>query len=223
MNSNFNVLTEKLLWEMSYGISNGEAVTLEEFKDILISFAESKVGAQPISLTAVTTMRVAAKHNMPYKALYKVGQTAGMISTNYQQSVNAQRAREGLPTDFVPKENKKIARWIAYPVLAVTTTGLEVMIYKPQNPRPSHWVAEEQDGSLKEISEQEAKKYIYEPPAYTSTQGTEKQIQYRMYGLDKLIGTTFMGKDYQVIRSSPTPDDQKRLEVLNLVKDKLQS
>jgi hypothetical protein len=216
MQKKFNDLVEHLnLTEMAYGLGNFDPVTLEEFINIIMEYDDSKVGAKPISFTSVTNP-VYRKTGFPYAKLYKVGQTAGMIGTDYESNVNAQREREGLDKDFVKQEVSRVKEWLSNSI-GITNKDLKVIKYRPLASRPSYWVVETKEGQLKEVPKEEVAPFLSERPA-VSSQGVEDVIHYRLYGLDKLIAVSFQGKEYLITDADPT-----RVKVFELVQNKLKS
>lgn len=216
MQKKFNDLIEQLnITEMAYGLGNFEPVTLEEFINIIMDHDNSNIGAKPISFTSVTNP-VHRKTGFPYAKLYKVGQTAGMIGTDYEQNVNAQREREGLEADFVKQEVSKVKEWLSKSI-GITNKDLKVIKYRPLASRPSYWVVETKEGDLKEVTKDEIAPFLSERPA-VSSQGVENVIHYRLYGLDKLISVSFQGKEYLI-----TDADPLRVKVFELVQSKLTS
>lgn len=208
-------LTFNSLTEMAYGLGNFEPITSQQLLDLIMDFDAAKLGARPISFTSVTNP-VYRKTGFPYTKLYKVGQTAGMVGFDYEANVNAQREREGKPADFVKQEISRVKEWLS-PSIGVTNTGLTVIKYRPLNPQPSYWVVQENSGNLKEISGDEAKKYM---SSYSgaSSQGVDNAIAYRLYGIDKIVAVSFQKKEYIVIDADP-----ERVKVFELVQDKLKS
>lgn len=214
MIDNFNELIKQLnITEMAYGLGNFEPITLDEFVTLITDYDDSNAGAKPISFTSVTNP-VYRKTGFPYAKLYKVGQSAGMVGTDYEANVNAQREREGKEADFVKQQTSKVKEWVSKSI-GITNTGLKVIKYRPLASKPSYWVIQTKDGELKEISKEEASKYL---PEYsgTTSQGVENTVEYRLYGLDKLIAVSFEKKEYVISDADPA-----RVKVFEVVQDKL--
>lgn len=215
MKPKFNTLVESLLNDMAYGLGNYTPITQQEFIDLIIDFDNSKIGAKPISFTSVTEP-LYKKTGFPYQKLFKVGQTAGMIGTDYGANVNAQRGREDKEQDFKAQASKTIKEYLSHSV-AVTHKGNVVLRYRPLNPQPSYFIAQTNEGQFEEVSPEEAKKYLY-PVAPAINQGLDKQIDHRTYGFDKMVATAFQGKEYLISDIDPL-----RKSVFDIVKDKLKS
>ncbi len=209
----FDHLTEELLKDMAWGMT-GTPITQQQFIDKVIEFDNSRVGTRPITFTSVTEPKT--KANMPYEILFKVGQTNGILGFNYQDNVNAQREREGLDPDFLVQPSKTIREWLSFSI-GITHKGLVVLRYRPTNPAPSYWVVKDVDNNLREIEKEEAVSYL--PPVSEPTnQGVEKKIVYRTYGIDKIMGITFLGAENIISDADPT-----RLQVMEIVRGKLRS
>lgn len=216
MNGSHKKLAYIYLTEMAYGMgADSTPITKDALLQIIKDFDKSDVGTRPISFTSVTNP-VYRKTGFPYKALYKVGQTAGMLGTDYSGNVNRQREREGKPADFAAQQSSTIKEWIS-PSIGITHKGNVVIKYRPLAPSPSFWVVQNNDGTFVEVSKEEALKYIT-PTAGAPNQGVEKEISYRTYGIDKLVAVNFLKNEYMVSDADPT-----RLEVFSLVKDKVKS
>ena len=214
-NMQFNDLTKQIITEMAYGLGNFQPITLQEFLDIIMQYDNSNIGAKPISFTSVTNP-VYRKRAFPYANLYKVGQTAGMVGTDYEANVNAQRDREGKTADFVKQPTSKVQEWLSNSI-GITSTGLTVIAYRPLNPKPSFWVVQTNEGEFKEITKEEATQYMSAPTGYSS-QDLEKGIDYRLYGVDKIISVSFQNKEYLITDADPT-----RVKIFQLVEPKLAS
>jgi hypothetical protein len=215
MNSPFNIIAENIINDMSFGLGTSSPVTQDDFVQQVIEFDNSKVGTRPISFTSVTTP-LYRKTGFPYKNLYKIGQTNGMIGFDYQANVNAQREREGKPADFLVQPSKTIKEWLSFSI-GITHRDLKVLRYRPLNPAPSYFVVVDQDGTLKEIENEEAVKYLV-PVSSPTNQGIEQTIDYRTYGIDKIVAYSFLKKEHTI-----TDVDPERLEIFNVVRAKLRS
>lgn len=215
MKPKFNILFETLLKDMAYGLGAGTPTTQDEFVQEIMGFDNAKTGTRPISFTSVTSPAY-RKTGFPYKALYKVGQTNGMVGFDYGANVNAQREREGKPADFLVQPSKTIREWLSFSI-GITHKGLKVLRYRPLQPAPSYFVVETQEGSLNEISKEEAVKYLT-PVATPTNQGIENTIDYRTYGIDKIVAYNFQKAEHTISDADP-----KRLAVFEVVKDSLRS
>lgn len=213
--STFNNVVTQLIIEMAYGLGNFEPITLDDFVNVIMNYDNSNIGAKPISFTSVTNP-VYRKTGFPYAKLFKVGQTAGMLNTDYEANVNAQRERESKPTDFVKQQTSKVKEWLSSSI-GVTTTGLKVIKYRPLNPQPSYWVVQTKEGELKEVAKEEIIPFLSAPPG-SGSQDLEKAINFRLYGLDKLIAVSFQGKEYIITDADPT-----RVKIFQLIQSKLKS
>lgn len=213
--NSFNKLTSKLVTEMAYGLNNFEPLSSEEFVQLIVDFDNSGKGAKPISFTSITSP-AHRKTGFPYRKLFKVGQTNGMIGFDYEANVNAQRERENRPADFVAGGNTKVKEWLSRSI-AVTNTGLTALRYRPLTPAPSYFVVRNADGSLTEVDRETILPFLYAPPA-SSGQGVEELVQYRLYGVDKIIAVSFEKKEYVI-----TDVDPEKIEVFDIVKHKLKS
>ena len=195
-----------------YGLTNAMQTTTEQFLSFIVNYDNSGIGARPISFTSVTSP-VYRKKGFPYAKLYKVGQTAGMLGTNYEANVNAQREREGKVADFISQTNNKIKQWLSRSV-GVTNKDNTVIRYRPLNNKLSFWVVETEEGELKEVDFSEIKPYLYEYNG--NTQGLEEQVEFRLYGVDKIIAFAFEGNE-GIIEDA----DKTRVKVFQLVEHKL--
>ena len=213
-NMQFNDLTKQIITEMAYGLGNFQPITLQEFLDIIMQYDNSNIGAKPISFTSVTNP-VYRKKTFPYAKLYKVGQTAGMLNTDYEANVNAQRERENKEADFTKQQKSNVKEWLSSSI-GITKTGLTIIKYRPLNPKPSFFIVQTNDGQFKEVSKDEIVPFLSTPSA--SGQGLDKEISYRLYGVDKIIAASFQNKEYII-----TDADETRKQIFSLVQDKLAS
>lgn len=195
-----------------YGLTNAMQTTTEQFLSFIVNYDNSGIGARPISFTSVTSP-VYRKKGFPYAKLYKVGQTAGMLGTDYEANVNAQREREGKVADFISQTNNKMKEWLSRSV-GITNKDNTVIRYRPLNNKPSFWVVETEEGELKEVDFSEIKPYLYEYNG--NTQGLEEQVEFRLYGVDKIIAFAFEGNE-GIIEDA----DETRVKVFQLVEQKL--
>lgn len=195
-----------------YGLTNTMQTTTEQFLSFIVNYDNSGIGARPISFTSVTSP-VYRKKGFPYAKLYKVGQTAGMLGTDYEANVNAQREREGKVADFISQTNNKMKQWLSRSV-GITNKDNTVIRYRPLNNKPSFWVVETEEGELKEVDFSEIKPYLYEYNG--NTQGLEEQVEFRLYGVDKIIAFAFEGNE-GIIEDA----DETRVKVFQLVEHKL--
>lgn len=195
-----------------YGLTNAMQTTTEQFLSFIVNYDNSGIGARPISFTSVTSP-VYRKKGFPYAKLYKVGQTAGMLGTDYEANVNAQREREGKVADFISQTNNKMKQWLSRSV-GITNKDNTVIRYRPLNNKPSFWVVETEEGELKEVDFSEIKPYLYEYNG--NTQGLEEQVEFRLYGVDKIIAFAFEGNE-DIIEDA----DETRVKVFQLVEHKL--
>lgn len=174
---------------MSYGLKNTQQVTTEQFLSFVMNYDNSGIGARPISFTSVTNPTY-RKKGFPYAKLYKVGQTSGMLGTDYEANVNAQREREGKTADFTAQVNNKMKEWLSRSV-GVTNKDNTVIRYRPVNNKPSYWFVETNEGEIKEVNIDEIKPFLYEYNG--NSQGLDEQVDFRLYGVDKIIAFTFEG------------------------------
>lgn len=195
-----------------YGLTNAMQTTTEQFLSFIVNYDNSGIGARPISFTSVTSP-VYRKKGFPYAKLYKVGQTAGMLGTDYEANVNAQREREGKVADFISQTNNKMKEWLSRSV-GITNKDNTVIRYRPLSNKPSFWVVETEEGELKEVDFSEIKPYLYEYNG--NTQGLEEQVEFRLYGVDKIIAFAFEGNE-GIIEDA----DETRVKVFQLVEQKL--
>lgn len=195
-----------------YGLTNTMQVTTEQFLSFIVNYDNSGIGARPISFTSVTSP-VYRKKGFPYAKLFKVGQTAGMLGTDYEANVNAQREREGKVADFIAQTNNKMKQWLSRSV-GITNKDNTVIRYRPLNTKQSYWVVQTEEGDLKEVDFSEIKPYLYE---YNGTsQGLDDQIEFRLYGVDKIIAFAFEGNEGMIEDA-----DDVRANVFKLVEHKL--
>ena len=195
-----------------YGLTNTMQTTTEQFLSFIVNYDNSGIGARPISFTSVTSP-VYRKKGFPYAKLYKVGQTAGMLGTDYEANVNAQREREGKIADFIVQNNNKMKEWLSRSV-GITNKDNTVIRYRPLNNKPSFWVVETEEGELKEVDFSEIKPYLYEYNG--NSQGLDEQIEFRLYGVDKIIAFAFEGNE-GIIEDA----DENRIKVFKLIEHKL--
>jgi len=213
MIENFNQLCE-----MAYGLGqNAQTITQKQFVDLIIDFDNSSKGTRPMSITTVT-VPYKRKNAKPYRNIFKVGQVNGFIHGDYGKRVNAQREREGLPPDFKPEPNPRVSEYVSNSI-AILTTGNTVLLFHPnlEFKPPSYWFGEVEDGSITEIPQEEAVKYL---PAYSGSgrQGVEDAVNYRMYGVNGIIASAFEQQEYQIQNDNPIFND-----LFNRVKDRLRS
>jgi hypothetical protein len=213
----FELLLEHIT-EMAYGLGDFAPITLDQFEQMIITFDKSNKGTAPISFTSVTKPKLKSVKAgfLPYAGLYKVGQTNGLIGFDYEANVNAQRGREGQPTDFKKQQMSTIAEWVSDSI-GITTTGLKVLIYRALKSAPSFWVTEDSSGVYAQITDDVAKQYLA-PSAPQSNQGIEKKINYRTYGFDKIVAVSFQTKEYMISNV-----DAKRKEIFDVVAGQLRS
>lgn len=197
---------------MPYGLTNSQQVTTEQFLSFVMNYDNSGIGARPISFTSVTSP-VYRKKGFPYAKLFKVGQTSGMLGTDYEANVNAQREKEGKVADFVVQNNNKMKEWLSRSI-GITNKDNTVIRYRPLNNKPSYWFVETQEGHLKEVSIEEIKPFLYEYNG--NTQGLDEQVEFRMYGVDKIIAFSFEGNEGII-----SDADDTRKNVFKLVESKL--
>jgi len=214
MRTNFDLLAETVMKEMAFGLGNNTPVTIQEFVDKVIDFNNQRGGTMPISFTSVTNPQY-RKTGCPFKRIWKVGQTNGMIGTDYEKNVNAQREREGKTADFVKQQFSNVKEWLSDSV-GITTTGLRVIAYRPINTSPANWVVEDALGHKRQVPESEIKPFL--SGSRSSNQGVDKEVQYRLYGTDKIVAATFMKQEYIIEDIDPV-----REAVFEIVKDSLKS
>lgn len=197
---------------MPYGLTNSMQTTTEQFLSFIVSYDNSGIGARPISFTSVTNP-THRKKGFPYAKLYKVGQTNGMLGTDYEANVNAQREREGKVADFIAQTNNKMKEWLSRSV-GITNKDNTVIRYRPLSSKQSYWVVETEEGELKEVDFNEIKPYLYEYSG--NSQGLDEQVEFRLYGVDKIIAFTFEGNEGLIEDA-----DETRKKVFKLVEHKL--
>ena len=197
---------------MPYGLTNTMQVSTEQFLSFIVNYDNSEIGARPISFTSVTSP-VYRKKGFPYAKLFKVGQTAGMLGTDYESNVNVQREREGKVADFIAQTNNKMKQWLSRSV-GITNKDNTVIRYRPLNNKPAYWVVETEDGELKEVDISEIKPFLYEYNG--NSQGLDEQVDFRLYGVDKIIAFTFEGNEGMIEDA-----DETRVKVFQLVEHKL--
>jgi hypothetical protein len=213
----FDILANKILREMAYGLGgSGQELTKDELIKYVIELDKIGRGVMPVSFTSVTVPTY-RKTGFPYKTLFKVGQTSGMIGTDYESNVNKQREREGVEGEFVAQANKNIRERLS-PSVGITTKGLPVLVYRPTNkPLPSFWFVETQDGQIQEVEKEQIKPFL-PAPSPSMSQGVEKTIDYRTYGFDKIVGISIDGKEHIVSDVNPIAK-----QIFEKVKDRLRS
>ena len=179
-------------------------ITMAELDDLL----SIRKSAQIVTFTAITVPEVnkfikdelVVKGKSPnpyYGRLLKHARVNGMINWVYANSVNNQRAREGLEPDFVPEPRKWGQRIPKSPYVIHTPKGsTERKFYlelKGEKVLFVNWLC---DG--KPIEYDTVKPYLPARKEEGARQGVEKKIYLRDYELCNIKSITIGGEDYHL-------------------------
>ena len=131
----------------------------------------------------------------------------------YEKNVNNRLKAQGEEQDFKAQASNVIGERLSRSV-AISKRGLPLLMFDSPYTKSatSIYLVRDNIGRLKEISEEEAKKYMPAPrPSHTGT-----GVKWRTYGIDKLVGIRV---DNQEIINTDIDDD--KIEVYEMVKDRL--
>ena len=158
-----------------------QTLTKAELIDLL-----SKVkGTTAVSIETTTVPKI--RSGNPFKGLKKVSKVAGMIGVIYANSVNNQRAKEGLEKDFVPESRKWGERILHTPL--VKHNDKFYLEMKCQSAESDYF-----DDSGR-VSSDKVKDWEYNK---TSRQGVENEVILRDFSLDNISRIKINKNEYQV-------------------------
>lgn len=158
-----------------------KTLTKAELVDLL-----SKVkGTTAVSIETTTTPKI--RSGNPFVGLKKVSKVSGMIGVIYANSVNNQRAKEGLDKDFVPESRKWGERILHTPL--VKHKDKFYLEMKCQSAKSDYF-----DNSGR-VSIDQVKPWEYNK---TSRQGVENEVILRDFSLENITRITINKNEYQV-------------------------
>lgn len=203
---------KKFLQEMAFGLgSGGESMTIQEIMDFIIE-KETKGGNRiiPISFTSVTIPKY-RKTGFPFASLYKITQTVAEL-TDYEKKVNRELVKQGGEGNFEAQSSSVVAERLSRSV-GISKRGLPLLMFDQTQIEKSTslFVVRENSGELHYIEKEEAKSYLSPSSGYSP-------LQWRTYGIDKLVGLRVDGRE--IVNSDI---DSDKMEVFNFVRDRLKS
>lgn len=144
------------------------------------------------TLSAITTVKTVA--NCPLGEVRKLSRVNVTLAHNYANSVNAQRAREGLATDFVPVA-RKWGKHVA-PAL-IEHKGAFYMATRVNRSLGHSYLTRNAQGFWQVTDASKVAPYL--PPVRDSgRQGTDKAILERDYSLANLVSLVVNGERLRV-------------------------
>lgn len=208
----FDNLAKQILTEMAFGLgAGGVNMSIKEIMDLIVE-KDQEGGNRiiPISFTSVTIPKV-RKTGFPFVNLYKVTQTVSEL-TEYEKTVNRELEKQGAEGDFKAQASNVVGERLSRSV-AISKRGLPLLMFNQTQIKQSTslFVARESSGELHYVDKEEAKTYLIGSAPSTP-------LQWRTYGIDKLVGLRIDGKE--IVNSEI---DSDKLEVFEFVKDKLKS
>jgi hypothetical protein len=201
-----------VLKEMAFGLgSGGELMGIQDIMSF-IAEKDSSGGDRviPISFTAITTPKY-RKTGFPYAKMYKITQTVAEL-TSYEKKVNREISKQGGDGDFEAQSSSVVGERISRSV-GISKRGLPVLMFDQTQIEKSTslFVVMESSGDLHYIEKEEAVKYL-------SPSSVSSPLQWRTYGIDKLVGLRVDGRE--IINSDI---DSEKMEIFNFVRDRLKS
>jgi len=155
-----------------------------------------KVGARFITIITKTEPKMVAGHPFKDGEVLKVSRVQMNLGCNYAKIVNAQRAREGLPTDFKPEPRKWGKRIPDTPFIVHAPKGeTEPKLYLDGKVEKSveHWY---EDANGNEIDASKVEPWLR--PKGKSRQGVKDERYWRTYEMKNILGFVFDGKVWVV-------------------------
>lgn len=210
-----SIILENLYVEMAYGFSEGSRpMNISQIMDFVIQNDKKRGNkTEPFSFTSITNPAV-YKKTFPYKNLYKVTQTTGELG-EYQKEVNRQLVQRGEEGNFEAGAARTIKQIIS-PSVAITTRDNPVLRFNSNFVKNtvSLYVLRDNDGSLREISKEEAQKYMRP----SSGGKFDTNVKWRTYGFDKMVGLRIGGTE--IVN---TEIDEDKMEVFDFGGHQLRS
>lgn len=152
-------------------------------------------GAKIVSIVTSTDPKLKKTGN-PYTNVRKVSRFTGQIGFDYENAVNNQREREGVLTDFQSQSS------YARPVFRLDGTFTPFAEHKVSGKRYlrirplSHGETKYVDNNTgQEISKETLKPWLPVKTA-SATQGTEKEVAFRLFELDSIKSVGLDGKNF---------------------------
>jgi hypothetical protein len=157
-------------------------------KDVFKALFRENRGAEVVTITAVTKVELAADGRAALGTVYKRSIVNGMVNWKYESSVNKQREREGLATDFEAMPRKWGVRVDGTPF--VEHKGKDYLELKVQNPLGHEYVDAQGNALARELVEQ------YLPAKGASRQGVRREVMLRDYSFESLRAVAMRGETY---------------------------
>jgi hypothetical protein len=154
-------------------------------KTELIDLLSKVKGTTPISIETTTVPKIKAGN--PFTALKKVSKVAGLIGFIYGNSVNNQREREGVSTDFKPEERKWGQRILHSPL--VKHKDKYYLELKVQGSSSEYFDNETR------VNSEDVKPFYY---SNSSRQGVNKEVILRDYDINNISRITINKNEYKV-------------------------
>ena len=158
-------------------------VSLYQFRDSLLTIK----GACIVTIHTETEPAMRKTDN-PYIGVVKHSAVNGIINWIYERSVNRQRFREGLPTDFTPFPRKWGKRIVGTPL--VEHKGQHYLEMKVQKAQARYFLG------TREVTSEEIRPYLR--PASPSRQGVENEVILRDYALENIKAIVYGGEATEI-------------------------
>lgn len=150
-------------------------------------------GAKPLTISAFVDAHPRKTGN-PYAEIRKLSKVNGFTGCDYSASVNRQRDREGSVPAFEAKERSWGER--VSPAL-VELKGKWYLAIQPQATATPLYFARSEGKPFVHVPKAKIETFLpAERPA--TNQGTEKEVVYRNYSLENIVGLTMDGQSYRV-------------------------
>lgn len=161
--------------------------------------------AQPVTIVTRTEPRMRKRDNPFLEAgVIRLAERNGFIGADYQSVVNRQRLREITPTDrrgrVIEFRADKLWNGAGRHVrgnrhlVEHIPTGRLYLVFYPQRTIRDAW----QTAEGKPLDPAELKPWLIESSG-SQRQETEKQIEWRLIGLDNLVSITMSGRQYVLV------------------------
>ena len=169
-----------------------ETMTREELRKHFLDKKGTSFGTVLVFSPAKVNKKDKDKNPNPFDAVYKMSRLNGVIGYDYEHSVNLERGREGLETDFVAEKRawgKRVNRYL------VEHKGTWYLTMKVQRVigDVTYWL----DDLKTQIEKVELLPFMTEKDE-TTRQGVDKVVIHRDIKLSSILEITFEGKAYQL-------------------------